>query len=353
MSQEEAYVTLSTNDEYSLGALVLAHSLRNSGTTRALVCLVTPGVSSSMIAQLSTVYDLVQLVDVMDSQDEANLTLLARPELGVTLTKVHAWNLTQFKKAVFLDADCLVVRNCDELFEREELSASADIGWPDCFNSGVFVFRPSAETYRKLIDLAQREGSFDGGDQGLLNTFFGDWATKDISRHLSFVYNMVATVIYSYAPAYKRFGENVKIVHFLGAIKPWTSPDSPTALGQYLQLWWNIFRSQVQRNFDSSLTELVSKAGSLHLGAQLQHHQQPTGSPPHHEPPQVSRQSDWESGRIDYLGADRFDNIQRKIQQTIGKPLPAETAAQSSASSTASSRASPPLDKKERSPPKK
>ena len=40
-----------------------------------------------------------------------------------------------------------VVQNCDELFQREEFSASPDPGWPDCFNSGVFVFVPSVETY--------------------------------------------------------------------------------------------------------------------------------------------------------------------------------------------------------------
>ena len=50
----------------------------------------------------------------------------------------------------------------DELFEREELSAAPDAGWPDCFNSGVFVFRPSEETYQSLLQFAVSQGSFDG-----------------------------------------------------------------------------------------------------------------------------------------------------------------------------------------------
>jgi len=54
------------------------------------------------------------------------------------------------------------VRNCDELFERDELSAASDAGWPDCFNSGVFVFKPSLETYNKLVQFAVSQGSFDG-----------------------------------------------------------------------------------------------------------------------------------------------------------------------------------------------
>lgn len=52
--------------------------------------------------------------------------------------------------------------NSDELFERDEFSAAPDVGWPDCFNSGVFVYKPSLETYTKLVDFALQTGSFDG-----------------------------------------------------------------------------------------------------------------------------------------------------------------------------------------------
>ena len=58
--------------------------------------------------QLSEVFNLVQQVDVMDSRDTANLSLLTRPDLGVTFTKLHCWRLTQYSKAVFMDADTLV-----------------------------------------------------------------------------------------------------------------------------------------------------------------------------------------------------------------------------------------------------
>ena len=119
-------------------------------------------------------FDKVQDVALLDSLDTTNLSLLERPELGVTFTKLHCWNLTKYTKCVFLDADTLVrfklsrppqtsrhtvyaksdllfyqvMRNCDELFDREELSAAPDVGWPDCFNSGVFVYRPSVNTFK-------------------------------------------------------------------------------------------------------------------------------------------------------------------------------------------------------------
>ncbi|XP_026672348.1 myb-like protein D isoform X3 [Ceratina calcarata] len=251
-----AWVTLATNDAYCLGALVLAHSLRRVGTKYELAVLITPGVTQTMREKLSTVFSVVMEVNVLDSKDEANLALLARPELGITFTKLHCWRLTQYDKCVFLDADTLVVRNCDELFEREELSAAPDVGWPDCFNSGVFVYKPSQQTFASITAFAAAKGSFDGGDQGLLNMYFSDWATKDISNHLPFIYNMCSTATYSYLPAFKQFGDDVRIIHFIGITKPWLQyfdtltgivqpPPGSTHLQPLLQLWWNIFCESV------------------------------------------------------------------------------------------------------------
>lgn len=57
---------------------------------------------------LEKVFDEVILVDVLDSGDSAHLALMKRSELGVTLTKLHCWELTQFSKCVFMDADTMV-----------------------------------------------------------------------------------------------------------------------------------------------------------------------------------------------------------------------------------------------------
>ncbi len=43
-----------------------------------------------------------------------------------------------------------------------------------------------------------------GGDQGLLNVYWSDWATKDIKYHLPFIYNVTPNVTYGYAPAFQR-----------------------------------------------------------------------------------------------------------------------------------------------------
>ncbi|KAK5875105.1 hypothetical protein CesoFtcFv8_027630 [Champsocephalus esox] len=248
MLGREAFITLATTNSYCMGATVVARSLRRHGTTRSIVVMVTPNVSEQSRLALQSVFDEVITVDVMDSEDRVNLSLLGRPELGITFTKIHCWTLTQYSKCVFLDADTLVLCNVDELFHRDELSAAPDPGWPDCFNSGVFVFRPSLHTHHRLLEHARQHGSFDGGDQGLLNSFFSGWPVEDISKHLPFIYNLSASSPYSYLPAFQQFGHDAKIVHFLGSEKPWSSSSrregGHSHMEQFVSLWWREYNTE-------------------------------------------------------------------------------------------------------------
>ncbi|XP_077503989.1 uncharacterized protein LOC144114256 isoform X1 [Amblyomma americanum] len=262
--RDQAYVTMANNDLSAIVCLVLGNSLWLSKTSRSLVVLVTDGVSHAFRHLLSCVFNVVLSVRSLGTQGTTKLALLEQPDIGVSFTKLHAWRLTQFSKCVFMDAGMLVVQNCDELFERDELSAVPDIGWPDCFNSGLFVYVPSMETFWDLISFAERQGSFDGGDQGLLNTYFRNWSS-DINRRLPFIYNLMANVCYTYKPAFKQFGQNVKVVQFLGGYKPWnvkfhppTGTLSPAAdvhptYVQFVQFWVQIFVKRVLPLFSSNI----------------------------------------------------------------------------------------------------
>ncbi|XP_063548762.1 mucin-2-like isoform X6 [Cydia strobilella] len=358
-----AWVTLATNDSYGLGALVLAHSLRRVRSTHSTVVLITPSVTDAMRDRLRAVFTEVVTVDVLDSRDAAHLALLQRPELGITFTKIHCWGLTQYEKCVFLDADTLVVQNCDELFEREELSAAPDVGWPDCFNSGVFVYRPSTATFDALIKFAQERGSFDGGDQGLLNSFFSDWARGDINKHLPFLYNVTSAAFYSYLPALKHYGQDLKIIHFIGAAKPWLQPynfetrsvSAPGHLQGLLQLWWDLFVGQVHHQLDTSMSGVAANLARVVPGAVAREALD-----------ELTRRQGWEAGNIDYMGADSFANIWAKISQTLNQPRasppkeqpkqpspPKEAAKQPSPLKEAPKQPSPPKEApKQPSPPK-
>ncbi|KAJ7361548.1 nucleotide-diphospho-sugar transferase, partial [Mycena albidolilacea] len=223
-----AFVTLLTSDAYLPGALTLAGALRDIHPSPAVspevdfqtVCLVTPeSVDVSAIKQLRRAYDVVVGVEIIAQEDDKGLKLLGRLDLNTVLTKLHVFRLTQYSKIIFLDADVLPVRPLSHLFTLpHEFSAVPDVGWPDIFNSGVLVLSPGEEKFAQLNELLQSKGTWDGGDQGILN----EWRGGDWNR-LSFTYNTTPTAAYTYAPAYERFGSQIAAIHFIGPNKPWNS----------------------------------------------------------------------------------------------------------------------------------
>ncbi|KAL2266564.1 hypothetical protein VTJ83DRAFT_5916 [Remersonia thermophila] len=239
---EEVYATLLLTDTYLPGALVLAHSLRDAGTTRKLACLVTTdSVSAEVIDQLRTVYDYVIPVPRIENPHPANLDLMNRRDLRSAFTKINLWKQTQFRRIVYVDADVVAYRAPDELFDLPHpFAAAPDIGWPDLFNTGVMVLTPNLGDYHALLAMAQGGISFDGADQGLLNIYFGDKYHR-----LSFTYNVTPSAHYQYVPAYTHYQSKINMVHFIGAEKPWmqgrevTTSNSP--FYQMVARWWAVY----------------------------------------------------------------------------------------------------------------
>ncbi|KAL8701859.1 MAG: hypothetical protein Q9201_004687 [Fulgogasparrea decipioides] len=223
------------------GAMVLARSLRDNGTKKQLAVLATTEtLQVSTIDELKRVYDHVIPVSPIINKSPTNLYLMHRPDLGSTFTKIALWRQTQFHKMVYLDADMVALRAPDELFDQEAgFAAVPDIGWPDCFNSGLLVLSPNMGDYYALLALAQRGISFDGADQGLLNMHFRDW------HRLSFTYNCTPSGNYQYVPAYRHFQSSISMIHYIGTDKPWNvGRDWKGATGVYEELlgrWWSVY----------------------------------------------------------------------------------------------------------------
>ncbi|ORY82094.1 nucleotide-diphospho-sugar transferase [Protomyces lactucae-debilis] len=236
-----AYFTLLLNDGYLKGAQVLAHSLRDLGTTCELVIMVSSAVSDRALAGLVELYDEVIEVQPISNPSTDNLNLLGRLDLLASFTKIALWRQVQYEKIIFLDADTVVLQSIDHLFDLDvPFAAAPDIGWPDIFNSGVFLTKPSIGNYAALRRLAASGVSFDGGDQGLLNTFFPHY------HRLSFTYNVTPSSGYQYLPAYRHFESQIKVAHFIGTIKPWNrgrqaSTQHEGAYGELLSRWWSVY----------------------------------------------------------------------------------------------------------------
>ncbi|TFK56666.1 hypothetical protein OE88DRAFT_45721 [Heliocybe sulcata] len=227
MAAPYAFATLVTSDSYLPGALALVAALRDVHPSPPVppevdfqtVCLVTPeSVDVSTTKLLRRAFDLVVGVEIIEQENTQGLKLLGRPDLSHVLTKLHVFRLTQYSTIIFLDADILPIRPLSHLFNLpHEFSAVPDVGWPDIFNSGMMVLTPGEDKFEELRKLAKTQGSWDGGDQGLLN----EWRGQNWNR-LSFTYNTTPTAAYTYAPAYERFGSQISAIHFIGSSKPWT-----------------------------------------------------------------------------------------------------------------------------------
>jgi glycogenin len=70
----------------------------------------------------------------LSTSNYANLRLLERPDLALTLTKINLWRLVQFRKCVYVDADVLALRAPDELFDLDvEFAVLAATPFPTNF----------------------------------------------------------------------------------------------------------------------------------------------------------------------------------------------------------------------------
>merc|ERR1711881_680837 len=113
-----AYVTLATNDLYAKSALVLVRTLKNTGTSHPIFLLVSHDntISEQLGSLLRESFDKIIKVEALIAK---NGDTFSRPDLAVTLTKIHVFDLENIDLACFLDADTMVMASIDALFETE------------------------------------------------------------------------------------------------------------------------------------------------------------------------------------------------------------------------------------------
>lgn len=231
-----AVATLLYDPLYLPGALVLGDIVsRLAPANTDLVVLIDKLAFTQQHLQLLAKF--WKLVDIKVLESHLTETLhndLRRPELAKTFSKIHLWNLP-YDKVLYLDADTLPLEENGNVVDLLKLDfapgsilAAPDSGFPDIFNSGVFVLSPNDTDYRNLLSLGLSRGSdisFDGADQGLLNQYFNgnpDWVSEalesgvtDVAKapaatlskwiKIPFFYNTTPNAQYQYGPAFNHF----------------------------------------------------------------------------------------------------------------------------------------------------
>lgn len=227
----EAYATLLYGDEFLLGVRVLGKSIRETGTSRDMVALVSDGVSPYGVQLLQADGWIVEHIGLLANPNHK------RPKRfwGV-YTKLKIFNMTNYKKVVYLDADTVVLRNIDDLFQCQKFCAN--LKHSERLNSGVMVVEPSESVFKDMMDKVSTLPSYTGGDQGFLNSYYADFPNARLfepnlsadqlksrpepsMERLSTLYN-ADVGLYMLANKWMVDGSELRVVHYtLGPLKPW------------------------------------------------------------------------------------------------------------------------------------
>ncbi|RWX78995.1 glycosyl transferase [Neorhizobium lilium] len=252
-----AYVTLVTNADYAMGATALTRSIRRTGTTADIVVLYTNVVPETDLAPLAALGCRVVEVEHLPLSDAFNerharktlhgaapFTKGRKPDFHTPLDnfcKLRLWQLTQYERCVFIDADAIVLKNIDKLFVYPEFSAAPNVyeSLADFhrLNSGVFVARPSVATYEAMLTaLEEPERFWRRTDQSFLESFFPDW------HGLPVFMNMLQYVWFNLPDLWD--WNSIAVLHYQYE-KPWEK-DHPKAerLKPLIDLWQDIYEER-------------------------------------------------------------------------------------------------------------
>jgi alpha-N-acetylglucosamine transferase len=146
--------------------------------------------------------------------------------------KLRLWQL-DYERVAFLDADTLVLRNVDRLFDYPEFCAAPNVyeSLADFhrLNSGVFTARPSAETFGAMLERLDVPGAFwRRTDQTFLQAFFADW-------HGLPVFDNLLQYVWLNLPELWDWG-SIRVLHFQYE-KPWQSHAKAERLRPLIELW--------------------------------------------------------------------------------------------------------------------
>lgn len=204
-SADHAFVTLVSNADYALGARALARSIRLTGTGADIVVLHTGGVSLEALAPLAEFgcrlveTDLLPLSDAFNARhqrrnvhQQAPFTKGRKPDFHSPLDnfcKLRLWQLTEYRRCIFIDADAIVLKNIDRLFAYPEFSAAPNVyeSLADFhrLNSGVFVAEPSLTTFENMLARLDAPDTFwPRTDQTFLQAFFPDWHGLPVTMNM-------------------------------------------------------------------------------------------------------------------------------------------------------------------------
>ncbi|CAI5477271.1 unnamed protein product [Closterium sp. Yama58-4] len=154
--------------EYYVATRVMLQTVRRTGTVADLVVLASEDVPATWTNTLKK--EGVRVVRVSNIPNPYRGSAAFNPRFPFALNKLLAWRLREYKRVVLLDADNLVMKNVDELFQCGSMCAVFID--PCTFHTGLIVLKPSVKVFKDMMQQLRSLPSHDAADQGFLNRYF-------------------------------------------------------------------------------------------------------------------------------------------------------------------------------------
>jgi hypothetical protein len=129
-----AYTTLVMNKpHYVKGALAMAHSLKSTNTLYPIICMATREIYDKYYICLKSVFDEVIVVPYIKYKTGQLSTykqhVMYKDWKDISFTKWNCLNLDKYDKVCLLDADLIIKKNIDHLFELKTPAGCFGNNW--------------------------------------------------------------------------------------------------------------------------------------------------------------------------------------------------------------------------------
>jgi len=252
--------------DYLIGAMVLGHSLRRTGSKHARICLHTADVPPGYIKMLSALWECRCVEHVSACTDKLSFQDDQPHRFDKVFTKLRVMSLIDFEKVLMMDIDLIVLSSIDELFALNAPAALRrgmnDSRWPlktgdpvegrpffggrdksnkmwswgqgTGINAGVMLLQPDLTVLNDmLLEIAEpnhpAHARGNGPEQDFLSRYWADAPWTYIGVEYNFqLHQMFFALHPNWASnaergSFFRSPEKIKVVHFSGVpeAKPW------------------------------------------------------------------------------------------------------------------------------------
>uniref|UniRef100_A0A1I7YXJ0 Glyco_trans_2-like domain-containing protein n=1 Tax=Steinernema glaseri TaxID=37863 RepID=A0A1I7YXJ0_9BILA len=156
--EKKLFASTLSSEEHVLPARILGHALHELDPTVPFAVFYTEEISGTSLEELEA--------------EGVKTIRVDRVEAPSSSFQIRMWSHTEYTAIVHIDPDALPLVDVSELFRCGAFCAS--FRHSDKFNSGVFVLRPDQKVYKDLLSKIGALNSYDGGDQGFLNSYFAE-----------------------------------------------------------------------------------------------------------------------------------------------------------------------------------